>query len=91
MKTSQGTTLITNGRLIDGTGKAPVPDAALVIQDGRIAYAGPAAGAPALPPDAEKIDARGGTILPGLVEAHGRACENNPRSFRPDRGASGCR
>ena len=70
MKTSQGTTLITHGRLIDGTGKAPVPDAALLIADGRIAYAGPAAGAPLLPADTEKIDARGGTIMPGLVEAH---------------------
>jgi imidazolonepropionase-like amidohydrolase len=70
MKISQGTTLITNGRLIDGMGKAPVPNASLVIKDGRIAYAGPAADAPALPPDTEKIDARGGTILPGLVEAH---------------------
>ena len=70
MKTSQGTTLITNGRLIDGTGRAPVTNAALIITDGRIAYAGPAAGAPAVPPDAEKMDARGGTILPGLVEAH---------------------
>jgi imidazolonepropionase-like amidohydrolase len=27
-------------------------------------------GAPAPPPDARKIDARGGTIMPGLVEAH---------------------
>ena len=51
-------------------GKAPLPDAALVIKDGRIAYAGPAAGVPLLPADTEKIDARGGTILPGIVEAH---------------------
>ncbi|HVJ80493.1 MAG TPA: amidohydrolase family protein, partial [Planctomycetia bacterium] len=49
---------------------AAVRDAALVIRDGRIAYAGPVAGAPALPPDARRIDAQGGTILPGLVEAH---------------------
>ena len=70
MKTSQGTTLVSNGRLIDGTGKPPVPDAALIITDGRIVYAGPAADAPAVPSDAEKMDARGGTILPGLVEAH---------------------
>jgi len=70
MKTATGTIRITNGRLIDGTGKPPVPNAALVIRDGRIAYAGPAADAPALPPDTEKIDARGGTIMPGLVEAH---------------------
>ena len=70
MKTSQGTTLITNGRLVDGTGRAPVPNAALVIRDGRIIFAGPAADAPALAPDVEKIDARSGTIMPGLVEAH---------------------
>jgi imidazolonepropionase-like amidohydrolase len=70
MKTAQGTTLVTNGQLIDGTGAAAVPNAAVVITDGKIAYAGPAAGAPAMPPDAQRIDARGGTIMPGLVEAH---------------------
>src|SRR5688500_13567342 len=70
MKTADGTTLIANGQLVDGTGAAAVPDAALVIWDGRIAYAGPAAGAPEVPRDAQKIDARGGTIMPGLVEAH---------------------
>jgi len=70
MKTAIGTTLITNGQLIDGTGRPPVPNAALVVRDGRIAYAGPAADAPVLPPGTEKIDARGGTIMPGLVEAH---------------------
>jgi imidazolonepropionase-like amidohydrolase len=70
MKAAAGITLISNGQLIDGTGTAPVRDAALVIRDGRIAYAGPVAGAPPLPPDARRIDARGGTILPGLVEAH---------------------
>jgi imidazolonepropionase-like amidohydrolase len=70
MKTATGTTLIHNGQLVDGTGAAAVPNAAVVIQDGKIAYAGPAAGAPAVAPDAQKIDARGGTIMPGLVEAH---------------------
>jgi cytosine/adenosine deaminase-related metal-dependent hydrolase len=69
MKTAPGTTVIRNGQLIDGTGAAPVADAALVVRDGRIAYAGPAAGAPP-PPGARHVDARGGTILPGLVEAH---------------------
>jgi len=70
MKTAQGTSLITNGQLIDGTGRPPVPDATVVVTDGRIAYAGPAAGAPEVPPDAFRIDAKGGTIMPGLVEAH---------------------
>jgi imidazolonepropionase-like amidohydrolase len=70
MKTASGVTVIANGQLLDGTGAAPVPDGALVIADGRIRYAGPVAGAPPLPPEARRIDARGGTILPGLVEAH---------------------
>lgn len=70
MKLAPGTLVISHGQLIDGNGTAPVPDAALVIRDGRIVYAGPAAGAPALPSEALRIDARGGTILPGLVEAH---------------------
>lgn len=70
MKTATGCTIISNGQLIDGTGAAPIPQATLVIENGRISYAGPAAGAPATPPDAIKIDAAGGTIMPGLVEAH---------------------
>ena len=70
MKIATGTTIINNGQLIDGTGAPAVPNAALVIKNGRIEFAGPAAQAPAVPPDAERIDARGGTIMPGLVEAH---------------------
>lgn len=70
MKTAQGTTIIRNGQLIDGTGAAAIPNAVLVVRDGKITYAGPAAAAPAVPPDARQIDARGGTIMPGLVEAH---------------------
>ncbi|MFN4260774.1 MAG: amidohydrolase family protein [Gemmataceae bacterium] len=70
MKTASGTIWISNGQLIDGTGRPAIADGALVIHDGRIAYAGPLSGAPPLPPDACRIDAQGGTILPGLVEAH---------------------
>src|SRR5262249_26956396 len=65
-----GTTVVRNGQLLDGTGAPPVPDAALVITEGRITSVGPVAGAPPVPPDARRIDARGGTIMPGLVEAH---------------------
>src|SRR5690349_5197724 len=70
MKTASGTTIIANGRLIDGTGRPPLADGVVVIQDGRITYAGAVAGAPSLPPGTPRIDARGGTIMPGLVEAH---------------------
>ncbi len=70
MQTATGLTVVRNGQLFDGTGAPPVPDAALVIENGRIRYAGPAAAAPAVPPGTPTIDARGGTIMPGLVEAH---------------------
>lgn len=70
MKTATGITVIQNGTLVDGTGAKPVPKGVVVIRDGKIVYAGPAAAAPEVPPDAEMIDANGGTILPGLVEAH---------------------
>lgn len=70
MKQASGTTFITNGQLVDGNGGAPVRDAVLVIADGRIAYAGRKEAAPAAPPGTQVVDARGGTIMPGLVEAH---------------------
>jgi imidazolonepropionase-like amidohydrolase len=70
MKTATGTLVIANGQLLDGTGAAPVRDAAVVIADGRIRYAGPVTLAPPAPPDARRLDARDGTIMPGLVEAH---------------------
>lgn len=70
MKLQPGTTVLRNGRLIDGTGAAPVDNACVVVTDGLIAYAGTAAGAPETGADARVIDAQGGTILPGLVEAH---------------------
>ena len=70
MKLAAGTLVIRNGQLVDGTGAAPVPDGVVVAKDGRITFAGPVSQAPEIPPDAQQIDAGGGTILPGLVEAH---------------------
>lgn len=71
MKNATGTTLITDGQLVDGTGRPAIPDAAVLIRDGRIVYAGPASARPDAPaPPDHTLDARGGTILPGLIEAH---------------------
>ncbi len=70
MQTATGALLISNGRLIDGTGAAPVNDGVVVAREGRIVYAGPKHAAPPVPPDANRVDARGGSIMPGLVEAH---------------------
>jgi imidazolonepropionase-like amidohydrolase len=70
MKQATGVTVINNGQIVDGTGTEPVPDGAVVLTDGMISYVGPANAAPETPPDATTINARGGTIMPGLVEAH---------------------
>ncbi|MGE3822388.1 MAG: amidohydrolase family protein, partial [Isosphaeraceae bacterium] len=70
MRISRGLTIVSGGKLVDGTGRPAVEDASVLIRDGKVAYAGPTAGAPEVPPDVPRIDAQGGTILPGLVEAH---------------------
>jgi imidazolonepropionase-like amidohydrolase len=70
MQTAKGTTVIQNGQLVDGTGRQPIPNAAVILRDGIIEYAGPSRPTPPFPPDAQQIDAQGGTIMPGLVEAH---------------------
>ena len=69
MKLQPGTTVIKNGQLVDGTGRPAVPNAAVIITEGIITYSGPAADAPPAP-DARVIEAQGGTIMPGLIEAH---------------------
>ncbi len=70
MKLHAGTLVISNGQLIDGNGGPPIPNATVVARDGKIVFAGPASQAPPQDPIARTIDAKGGTILPGLVEAH---------------------
>ena len=70
MKTANGTVVVRNGQIIDGTGAAAVPNGVVVITNGCIDYVGTAEDAPELPAGAHKIDANGGTIMPGLVEAH---------------------
>jgi imidazolonepropionase len=60
-------TLITGiGELTTNTG-APLTDAALVIDGERIAWVGPAAGAPAAD---ERVDVEGRAVLPGWVDSH---------------------
>lgn len=44
--------------------------AAVILREGEIAWLGPAAEMPPVPPDAEIIDAAGKVVLPGLVDSH---------------------
>src|ERR1700758_4878424 len=61
---------IKGGTLIDGTGAPPIPNCAIVIEAGRFARVGRSAEV-AIPPDAEVIDVRGKTVLPGFIDGHG--------------------
>jgi imidazolonepropionase-like amidohydrolase len=63
------TIALVGGTLIDGTGGAPVPDAAVVIHNGRIVAAGPRSKVK-VPKDANVVDAHGKAILPGLWDMH---------------------
>jgi imidazolonepropionase-like amidohydrolase len=61
--------VLRGGRLIDGTGAAPVPTAAIVVREGRI-EAVSTKSADEWPHDAEIIDISGMTVLPGLIDCH---------------------
>lgn len=56
--------------LIDGTGKAPLADAAMVITDGRITYVGPKKNLKLPSGNPEVVDLAGKYVLPGLFNLH---------------------
>jgi imidazolonepropionase-like amidohydrolase len=58
--------LLHNAMLIDGTGGSPVADAAVVVDDDRIRWAGAAPETP----DAVRVDLGGNTICPGFFDCH---------------------
>lgn len=61
--------VLRNVRLIDGTGKAPVEGATIVVRDGRI-EAITTDVSTEVPKDAEVIDVGGKTIMPALIAGH---------------------
>jgi imidazolonepropionase-like amidohydrolase len=77
----QRTIVISNGTLIDGTGKSPARNEAIVVQGNRIKSTG------RLPADikledrdhVEVINAAGQWIMPGLIDAHTHLSYGNPK------------
>lgn len=67
---AQRAIVIEHAVLIDGSGGAPLHDAALLLENGRIARIAPS-GLIEAPADAERIDASGKTVIPGMINLHG--------------------
>ena len=76
--------VVTNGRVIDGTGRV-IDRGHVIVRDGKVASV--AAGAPARVPGARVIDARGRTIMPGFVDAHRHPIPNNAAEWLKTGGA----
>jgi imidazolonepropionase-like amidohydrolase len=67
-------TAFTNVTLIDGTGSAPITNAVLLIQNGRVKAVG-SKETVTLPENATIVDLQGKYIIPGLINAHGHVGE----------------
>jgi imidazolonepropionase-like amidohydrolase len=63
-------TAITRVTLIDGSGTAPLDNATIVMEQGRIRDIGPSAHV-AVPPDATVVDGTGRFVVPGIINGHG--------------------
>lgn len=66
------TTAFTGATIIDGTDRAPIANATLLVRDGRVVVAGPSARV-TIPAGAARVDLAGKVIMPGIINSHGHA------------------
>lgn len=62
--------VLQGGKLIDGTGRSPIENSVIVIREGRFQAVG-RSGEVSIPADAQVIDVKGKTVLPGFIDGHG--------------------
>jgi imidazolonepropionase-like amidohydrolase len=74
---------LVGGTLVDGTGRPPVPDAVVLVSNGKIDCAGPRSACP-VPPGSEITDVKGQWITPGLIDAHVHFSQTGWADGRPD-------
>lgn len=86
--------LLEDVTVVDGTDKPPLPHAAILIEDGRIAFVGPAGAAPR-PAAVEVLALPGRTVIPGLIDMHAHVTtyvnqrvRDRPPAYRYDREVS---
>ena len=68
-------TVIEGMTLIDGASDVAIPDAVMVLENGRIESVG-RRGTVAIPPQAQRINAAGKTIMPGIIALHAHVGRN---------------
>ena len=66
--------LLTNARVIDGTGRAPLERASVLVEDGRIVEVSEGASSD------HALDLSGRTLMPGLIDAHAHLSSDISRS-----------
>jgi imidazolonepropionase-like amidohydrolase len=74
-------TVFTHATVIDGSGRAPLRDATLVVGNGRITDMGPASKVKS-PGGEPVIDLSGQTIIPGIINLHSHISENTAGRIR---------
>jgi len=67
---------LVGGRVIQGTGQAPIDPGTIVVRDGRIAAVGPKASTP-VPPGVRAIDVTGKSVIAGLWDSHAHASQTD--------------
>jgi imidazolonepropionase-like amidohydrolase len=70
--TQGDTTAYIGATVWDGTGGPPIPNAVIVVENGKIRSIGPA-GTVAVPGDASEMYLNGKWVIPGLIDAHTHA------------------
>jgi imidazolonepropionase-like amidohydrolase len=80
------TTAFVGGRVIDGTGRV-IENGTVIVNGAKITAVGPAS--TAVPAGATRVDLKGKTILPGLINAHGHVpattgLRTDPASYTRD-------
>jgi imidazolonepropionase-like amidohydrolase len=65
-----GVKAFTGARVIDGTDRAPIDNATIVVRGGRVVAVGPSSSVN-VPAGAERVSLTGKTVIPGLINAHG--------------------
>lgn len=73
-----------HARVWDGTGRARIDDAALIVRGGRIVAVGPSK-AVTLPTGVTPVDLHDRFVTPGLVNAHGHVGETRGLAAGPER------